>query len=154
MISIDELRSRYSYDPETGQISNRKNGYVLTSKSRNRNTEYLRVNVAGMNIRAHRVAWAIHYGEWPKGQIDHRDGNGLNNRLSNLRDTTNSENQRNQRVRGDSESGVKGVCPCRKSGKWQALIWVNGKRMHLGRFATIELAAAARLAAEEEYWQS
>jgi hypothetical protein len=153
MISVETLREKYSYCPDTGEIRNRKLGIVIRKKSKNRRTSYIHLSVCGHAIYAHRAAWALHYGEWPKGQLDHRDGNGLNNRIDNLRDSTHAQNQRNQRIHIRNKTGVRGVCIDKKSGKWQALIWDgNGKRIHLGRFTTVEAAAAARKEAEAKYW--
>lgn len=85
--------------------------------------------------------------------VDHIDGNGLNNRRSNLRTVSVLANNRNvSRARIDSASGVLGVCWHARDRKWQALIRVDGRRIHLGCFPTIEQATAARLAAEAKYW--
>ena len=76
--------------------------------------------------------------------VDHRDGNGLNNRRKNLRPATVSQNLGNmRRLRSDCSSGFKGVTYIRKLGKWQARIQFQGKRTVLGCFATKELAAQA-----------
>ena len=81
-------------------------------------------------------------GKNPGAQIDHRDGDGLNNRRDNLRPATHSQNQANQRrLRSDNTSGFKGVV--KAQGKWHARIWHQGKRINIGTFATAELAAAA-----------
>lgn len=76
-------------------------------------------------------------------QIDHRDGNGLNNRRTNMRVSTNSQNQHNQRTRDDNTSGFKCVNWHKHTGKWQARIMLNGKRHHLGVHATPEAAHKA-----------
>ena len=73
----------------------------------------------------------------PKGkQVDHRDGDGLNNTRANLRLATSQQNNMNRRTRKDSKSGYKGVWVDKKTGKWQAQIALNGKRIHLGLFDT------------------
>jgi len=80
----------------------------------------------------------------PTEDIDHHDGNGLNNRRRNLRPATVSQNLGNmRRLRSDGSSGFKGVHFVRKLGKWQARIQSQGKRVSLGCFATKELAAQA-----------
>ena len=152
MIKFEDVASRYSYDPETGDITNLKLRRVIKSTERNNGNLYRYVSVMGRRIRAHRIAWLLHYGSWPSGQIDHDDNNGLNNRISNLKDVSHIQNQRNQRTRADSSSGVKGVCLHKPTGRWQALIWVSGKRIFLGRFDTVHDAAAARSSAEAKYW--
>lgn len=76
-------------------------------------------------------------------KVDHRDCDGLNNRSANLRVASNSENSRNSRVACDSKSGVKGVSWCATRQKWVVQITVHGKNFRLGRFVTLESAAAA-----------
>lgn len=73
--------------------------------------------------------------------VDHIDGDGLNNRRSNLRDGSGFKNHANTWLRADNSSGFKGVHPLR--GKWQAQIRVNGKPIYLGFYATPEEAAEA-----------
>ena len=76
-------------------------------------------------------------------RTDHRNGDGLDNRRSNLRDATAGENSRNTRVHLDSASGLKGVSWYKRSRKWRAHIHVGTKQQHLGYFATAEEAAHA-----------
>lgn len=83
-------------------------------------------------------------------QVDHINGNPLDNRRSNLRMLTPSDNSRNQKDRSDNKSGFKGVHYDRSRGKWMA--FVGGKPFkNLGRFDTFEEAKAARLAAESDW---
>ena len=84
----------------------------------------------------------------PEGvEVDHRDGNGLNNRrrgpMGNLRAASHVENAFNQRASSLNTSGLKGVGWFAKTSKWRAQIIKDGKRMHLGYFATAEEAHAA-----------
>lgn len=73
--------------------------------------------------------------------VDHRNGDGLDNRRGNLRPATFADNARNARIRKDNTSGFKGVKLM--SGRWYAQIRVNRKRHHLGMFATPEEAHTA-----------
>lgn len=79
----------------------------------------------------------------PERHVDHIDGNGLNNQKQNLRLCNRSENMCNQKVRKDSEAGIRGVRFHKRIKRWQARIQVLGKSKHLGYFDTPELAAAA-----------
>jgi hypothetical protein len=97
-------------------------------------------------MKAHRAAWALHYGKWPDGKIDHIDHDKTNNRIDNLRDVSQAENNKNASKRLDNSSGATGVCL--SGGKWRARIDVDGRRVHLGRFACIDDAVAARKNAE------
>ena len=76
-------------------------------------------------------------------RADHRDGDGLNNVRANLRECTQLQNMQNNKLRRDSESGVKGV-HASTHGTFYAYIRYRGKRRHLGSFPTIELAAEFR----------
>ena len=78
-----------------------------------------------------------------KPQIDHIDGNGLNNQKHNLRFCTAQENQMNQHKRTYGYSIYKGVSWCKPTEKWIARIMRNGKSYHLGSFNTDTEAAKA-----------
>jgi predicted Zn-ribbon and HTH transcriptional regulator len=84
--------------------------------------------------------------------VDHVDGNGLNNRRSNLRPATKSQNGANARKNPGKTSRYKGVFWDRERSAWQAKIMVNRKALSLGRFASEEDAALAYdLAAREAF---
>ena len=133
--------ARYAGE-DAGTISGHKSGKY---------TQYINITVRPNRYKAHRIIWLMQTGEWPRGHIDHIDGNGLNNKWSNLRDTTISQNSMNQKVRSDSTSGIKGVSYDKSRDVWYAYIDVDGKRKHLGRHETLEEAAAVRKMAEIKY---
>ena len=83
--------------------------------------------------------------------VDHKDGNGLNNRKSNLRLASRSQNMRNMKIRKDNASGSKGVSCHKQREKWAAYINVNGKRKNLGLHETVEKASAAYKAASLKF---
>jgi hypothetical protein len=109
---------------------------------------YRTVTVFGTRYRAHRVAWAIHHGEWPKGEIDHINHVRDDNRIKNLRVVDVVHNARNQSLYTNNKSGVIGVCFEKRTRSWRAYIRTDTCNQHLGRFKTFEEAAAARTAAE------
>ena len=74
--------------------------------------------------------------------VDHKDGDGLNNRRVNIRLATHQENMFNQRTPKDNTSGYKGVCWNKASRKWQAQISVGGRTVYLGLFETAEQASS------------
>lgn len=74
-------------------------------------------------------------------KVDHRDRNGINNQRENLRLATSSQNQQNAKLRIDNKSGYRGVSFNKQYGKWQAVIYINKERFHLGIFDTPELAS-------------
>lgn len=105
----------------------------------------------GVNVKAHRVIWAMYYGAWPEGQIDHINGNRSDNRIRNLRDVSSAENGRNQRRHSTNTSGYCGVRWHKRDMVWNADIRVDGKLIHLGTFRCITSAAIARALANEKY---
>lgn len=112
-------------------------------------------------VRAKRYThYAVRDGAWmhrlilnaPAGvDVDHRDGNGLNNRRSNLRLATPVEQRRNTKRRSDNTSGFKGVI--KQGDAWRARINIgNGRCLHLGYFSTAEEAGRAYDAAAREHF--
>lgn len=79
--------------------------------------------------------------------VDHVDGNGLNNRRSNLRPASPSENQHNRKRLSKTVSGLKGVSRAPRSPKWRARIKINGQERVVGLFDTKEAAHAAYIKA-------
>lgn len=111
---------------------------------------YLHGRLDGVNLYAHRVVWAVKYGNFPTMFIDHVDGNRTNNTLSNLREASKKDNNRNAKIRSDNKTGVAGVLIER--GKFRSLIRDNsGRQISLGYFETLEEAALARKEAKFEY---
>lgn len=95
-------------------------------------------------VMMHRVILGTPDGYW----TDHVDGNGLNNQRSNLRVATNSQNAHNQtRKRAGASSLYRGVSWCNYTGRWRAVIQIDGKMIHLGRFESEVDAARAYNAA-------
>lgn len=101
---------------------------------------------------AHRFVWFLHNGEIPNGlDIDHIDGDRSNNKISNLRLATRSQNLRNKKISKSNKTGFKGVFKL-PNGRFQSSIRVNGKQNYLGVFSTAEEAGLAYdLAAMEFY---
>lgn len=105
-------------------------------------------------ISLHRLIWLEHYGVWPKGVIDHINGDSLDNRIENLRDVSASENSRNLKChRRGKPLGVSKL----KYGKWQAQLPRSsvqpGQKTYIGVFDTAEQASdavSARLAEIEK----
>jgi len=127
--------------------------------SKNAGTEALRAintpgykqgSVFGKVVIAHRVAWAIYYGHWPSGQIDHINGDRTDNRICNLRIVSCHENMLNKGIQSNNSSGAVGVSKYKNS-KWFAHIRVNGRRIHLGYYDDFESALKARIDAEERF---
>lgn len=151
-IGVEAVRELLHYDPGTGifrwklhRSSNKVAGQTAGSPQV---SGHRRVSVLGHRCLTNVLAWFYMTGEWPEHEIDHKDGDPTNDRWSNLRSATKSQNCMNRGRRSDNISGYKGVTPMYS--KWQARIVVNGERRSLGCFDSPELAAAAyRLAANK-----
>ncbi|MEL7112724.1 MAG: HNH endonuclease [Pseudomonadota bacterium] len=101
-------------------------------------------------LRAHRVAWAIHTGSWPCGEIDHINGNKADNRFENLRVVSGDANKRNKPLQANNTSGYPGV-DRQHNGTWQASIRRYGKMVYSSTHQTVDEAIEARKAAEIEF---
>lgn len=97
---------------------------------------------------AHRVAWAIYYGSWPVGEIDHINGDKSDNRIENLREVDRVINCRNSARRLDNSTGATGVT--RSGRKWLARVGTGASRIKLGLFTTFDEAVFARRTAERQ----
>lgn len=85
-------------------------------------------------------------------QVDHEDGNGLNNRRKNLRRATVSQNQQNSRVRLNNKTGFKGVTYHKQNDRYRATIKAHGKQVSLGCYSTPEEAHLAYQKASIKYY--
>lgn len=111
---------------------------------------YLYIRVRGHGIfGAHRLAHLLMVGQWPEEEIDHVNGNPSDNRWSNLRPATRSENAANRGVQKNSKTGIKGVFPA-KNGRFAAQVAMNGQVHKIGEFDTLEQACAARVEASNK----
>jgi hypothetical protein len=96
----------------------------------------------GHRYYLHRLAWYYVYGQWPERDVDHINGDPSDNRITNLRLATQTQNNANARRRRDNTSGFKGVTWNRARRKWMAQIDYGGDHFYLGLFTKIEAARA------------
>jgi len=121
-VDLETLKTYLRYDQETGVFTWRiSTGSVCAgSEASHVGTEgYRRIRLRKRIYEAHRLAWFYVYGEWPKGCIDHINGDRLDNRIANLRDTTKVENARNT-LRPKGRNPYIGVSKDR--GRWRVAI--------------------------------
>lgn len=100
----------------------------------------------GCNVSMHRLIMR------PKKnmEVDHIDGNGLNNQRSNLRICTRAENALNRRINNNNTSGFKGVTFVKEDGKWQVQIAAKRRFYYLGRYdSKVEAAMVYNVKARE-----
>ena len=104
--------------------------------------------------RVHRVVYFLKTGVDPQEkQVDHIDGNKLNNKISNLRLADNQQNNANKKKRKTNTSGITGVYWRKDRNKWEADIMVSYKSHKLGHFDDFDKAVAVRVAAEHKFQQ-
>ncbi|ACE75796.1 P56 [Xanthomonas phage phiL7] len=147
------LQETLDYIPETGELTWRVNkgprARVGMRAGSVNGRGYCQVLLYGKHYLVHRLAWLYVHGRWPADKVDHIDGNPSNNKLSNLRECTQLENQQNRAPQKQKRSGLPhGVTM--SHGKYGAKITTDGKPKWLGTFETQELAHAAYLAAKAE----
>lgn len=146
---IEELRATFEYHPD-GYLIRKKNGKPCGRRANTRQG-YAQVKVNGRNLRAHRVIYAIVHGEIPEGEIDHINGNRMDNRIENLREVSSSENAHNSKKPKTNTSGFPGVYWNTRDQKWVARIRVNYRQIFLGYFDDLNEAVEARKKAKIKY---
>jgi Demerecviridae HNH endonuclease len=131
-----------------------KPGRIAGSPSISKGRTYIYIKIGKVSYRAHHIVWFLCKGEWPTHDIDHRDSDGTNNRIGNLRKCTSSQNQANSKRRADNSSGYKGVSFNREQQMFIAAIQINRERKFLGYFKTAEEAHAAYVAAARKHFKA
>ena len=143
MLTADRLREVVSYNPETGHFT-RKNGEPSGSIS---DQGYIRIKIhqdqdTGQVISSTSSCMAIYMtGKNPVEQIDHINGDRLNNKFSNLREASRLQNNRNSVSKSYVNDLPRGVAIAQPSGRFKAYIRTSGKQRHLGTFDTPEEAS-------------
>jgi len=157
------IKEFFNYDKKTGTLywkerdrkwfNHDKYHYNWNKKfagkpaGRTKTNNYMEVAVFNKLYGYHRVVWAFVHTEWPKNNIDHIDGNPLNNRIENLRDVTQFQNLKNI----NKNKGKTPLVGVYKSGnRYISRIRNNYDRIYLGSFSTAEEAHAAYCAKATE----
>lgn len=163
MLTQEILKELVSYDKDSGILIWRHRGRHLFGSDRCmkawntrlagniiRNLDkygYLRVSLYGKTWMAHRLIWFHVHGELPSDEIDHINGIRDDNRISNLRVASRSENMRNKAISKRNKLGVQNVWLNKKSRKWQ--VYINCE--YLGSFKDKFEAICVRKSAENKY---
>jgi hypothetical protein len=103
------------------------------------NTGYWKIRLYKRLYQAHRLIFLMQKGYLPV-ELDHIDGNKLNNRIDNLREATRSQNELNKGMKKNNTSGVKNVFWSKEFNKWKVQMSVDGKKRHVGYFEDLEVA--------------
>ena len=149
----DEIKKRLRYEPDTGllywtEATNKQFRNKVAGAVNKRG--HVHINCKGKQMQAHRIAWLLTYGEWPKNGIEHIDKNPRNNRIANLRDIDKcSIEQNNDKPLSNNKTKLLGVSRFHK--KWRAQIQFDGFHKYLGSFDTPEMAHEAYMEAKKKY---
>ena len=155
MLTAEQLQTMLNYDVVTGEFiwkiqPSRAVKIGDIAGCTEKRIGYITIGITKRIYKAHRLAWLYVHGEWPRGLIDHINGNKADNRIANLRDVFadgNSQNVRKPNRR--NKSGFMGVIWYQN--KWRASMSVNGKSKWLGDYSTPEEAHQVYLAAKRKY---
>ena len=142
--TFERVRECLEYDSATGWFTwtmeapcRRHRGARAGCATRN---AYKVIGLDGRSYCAQRLAWLLHYGRWPDGEVDHINHDKHDNRIANLRDSTKSQNQTN---RNQKETALPRGVKLTKCGTFRAVVNKDGRRMYFGTHATVDEAAAA-----------
>lgn len=147
--SINRLREIFSYNPVEGILTRLK-----APRSDAIGVVSLRTNhlsCENVHYTISRLVWALHYGYWPDQLIDHRDGDKGNIKIKNLRAATFQQNMYNRVGYGDYPKGVVLKRDANRAKPWSARIRIDGRKVAIGAYATMEEAAEAYRQAAEKY---
>jgi hypothetical protein len=139
----DSITKNLRYDPGTGKITWKIPGRKrrIGEQAGTWSNGYIRIHFNRKLYAAHRIAWYLHYGRWPTGEIDHINRNRKDNRIENLRELTRAQNSLN-----DGKT-VRGVSFEKRRQKWR--VRAHRHTQWLGYFDTYEAACKA----SEMYWK-
>jgi hypothetical protein len=155
MITQDYLKQIFEY--KNGEliwklkISQKNNiGKVAGTKKIDLNNKYKIIGINGKNYTNHRLIFLYHNGYLPE-EVDHIDGNPLNNNIENLRAASHGENQRNSKKRKNNSTGYKNVSYRKRDDIYSVSIRFNGIIKNIGVFKDLELADLVAQEARDKY---
>ncbi len=146
MITAEEVRALLDYDADSGILTwkyrprlvdkakawnRRYSGTAITSLNGH---GYVQLSIHKRKFEAHRIVWLWIHGKLPDGNIDHINGDKTDNRISNLREASVSQNAWNMRKK--KESGLRGASIHTQTGRWQSHLCLNGEHVFLGLFGS------------------
>lgn len=142
-ITQKELKKVLRYDPNTGfftwKVTDRTklDGECTGTK---KPSGYIQIRCNNIYYYAHRLAWLYTYGVHPAGELDHINGVKHDNRITNLRVCTRSENMMNRKLQSNNTTGQAGIYYSKPMDKWCARVKIDGKYKYLGSYPTKEEA--------------
>lgn len=156
MLTQERLKEVLRYEPLLGEF------YWLVEKgararmgtkagSISKSTGYVEIGIDGKVYLAHRLAFFYMLGRWPKPQGDHENRRRWDNRWTNLRDATHSQNLRNANVSRSNKTGHNNITKDKKTGKYRVILTINKKLKTFGHFFELKNAVCVRDAWSEFY---
>lgn len=162
MITQKRLKELLHYDPSTGDFIWIKRtgprcavgagaGSVKNCKPGALGKKYARIRVLGITYLAHRLAFLYVEGRLPDLEVDHIDGNGLNNRFDNLRLVSRTGNAKNQRLNPRNKTGIPGVRLLTGKTRWMVCIGGGPRKIYLGTYDCFFQACCVKKSAENRH---
>lgn len=145
VLTVERLKELLHYDPETGlflRLASKPKSPIGSVAGNKLPRGYIEISIDGKSYYGHRLAWFYVYGAWP-AQLDHANRNTSDNRLSNLREATVSQNLANRRSMREGGRSYKGVSWDKRRNRWYARVQVNAVSKHIGYFHNETEAAKA-----------
>jgi hypothetical protein len=152
MLTQEQVRKLFNYNSETGvltwKIRPANNVQIGDTAGSDNGEEYLQTKINRRLHYNHRISYLWYHGYLPEF-IDHK--NGMSNKIDNLRECTQSQNQCNRKLNRNNTSGIKGVSWNKLAKKWVAKVYIDGKQKHLGFFTGLSDAESAVKAARKKH---
>lgn len=159
MITCEEVRDNFDYDPKTGDFfkirRTKKYGEVKTLCKNISKSGYYRTSYKGKTYFVHRLIWIYKTGNHPELNILHCNGDKLDNRWRNLFEGDNTQRwiEYNQKIRIDNKSGYRNVLFDSTRQKWYVLFVINGEKHFWGYYKDLEEAASVSIKERERLYK-
>lgn len=144
MVPLARIKEVLEYDPDSGffywRVSLNARAPVGAIAGTLRPDGYIKIQIDGVPMMAHRLAWFWVHGVVPEHEIDHENRVRYDNRIDNLRPATSKQNKENQSLRVTNTSGHKGVHWDKAREKWMAFVVHHRKFKNLGRYDDLNQA--------------
>jgi hypothetical protein len=155
-LTQERLKEILNYDPLTGKFTRIKtNSYKLKpgceAGSKPKKSGHIFIQVDKDLHLAHRLAWLYYYGEYPKRDIDHINGNASDNRIKNLRNCETHQNLFNRDKQKNNKSGYKNVSWCTAMNKWVVRLMIDKKYKTIGYYDNVDKANEIAISTRKMY---
>lgn len=144
MIELKLTQNKTSLiDDDDWELVSKYKWHALCKEGRWYARTKLRINGKWIGLEMQKLIMGVPIGSPRNDLVDHRDGDGLNNRKENLRRCTKSQNMMNRGRQANNKTGFKGVFWDKREQRFAAKICTDKKTVFLGQFKDVEQAACA-----------